>query len=388
MEIVTEENLSTPLLPSSSSRKEEFERKLGEVRYCLDFLERYRQDKPGALESFFPRPIEVKREEFLSHGFSYIPIYRACLAIEEQLNQIRTTINKLNGNLEFLKKIQSVKVPLEYLGGTRFTFGFLLEVPREKRSVLEEKLKEAGQAWLMETFPSLRGFWVFFVGHRDLEEKVKEILQALSLSPLTFPQAFEGTPEEAIRKLETRLGEVMRERELLLQKARRYLKFEKDLKVAHDYYSVLLEREEIQNAILETREATLVSGWVKEEIVPVVEESLRKLGREWVLYQRDPEGDEHPPIDLRNGSWSRNFEVLTRLYGLPNYTEIDPTPFLSLFFFLFFGMCLGDVIYGLVLAILGFLAPFYLPVSESTKRFFHMLGWGGIASVGVGLATG
>lgn len=388
MEIVTEEGPSPELLPSSSSRKEELERMLGEVRYCLDFLERYRQDKPGALESFFPRPVEVKKEDFLRHSFSYIPVYRACLAIEEQLNQIRAVINKLNTNLEFLKRIKKVEVPLEYIGGTRFTFSCLLEVPREKYAALEEKLKELGQEWLMETFPSLRGFWVFLVGHRDLEEKIKEVLQVLSLVPLVFPQAFEGTPEEAMHKVETRLHEVMTERELLYQKALRYLKFERDLKVTHDYYSVLLEREEVERAILQTRETILISGWAQEEVIPAIEESLRIIGREWVLYQRDPQEGEKPPIDLHNGSWTRNFEVLTRLYGLPNYTELDPTPFLSFFFFLFFGICLGDVIYGLVLALLGFFAPLFLPLSDSARRFFHMLGWGGIASIGVGMATG
>jgi|YNPBryunderm2012_1023409.scaffolds.fasta_scaffold01996_4 V/A-type H+-transporting ATPase subunit I len=388
MEVVTEKNPSLPLLPSSPSRKEELERKLGEIRYCLDFLERYRQEKPNALENFFPRPVEVKKEDFLHHHFSHVPIYRACSAIEEQLNQIRTTVNKLNGNLEFLRKIKSVQVPLECLGGTRFTFGFLLEVPREKLPLFEERLKAVGREWLMEMFPSSRGFWVFLLGHRDGEEKVKEIFQELSLSPLAFPQAFEGTPEEAMRKIEARLQEVMAQRDALLKKALAYLRFEKDLKVAHDYYGVLLEREAVESAILRTQEAYLISGWAKEEAVPMVEESLRKVGKEWVLYHRDPQDGEDPPIDLQNGVWAKNFEVLTRLYGLPNYTEIDPTPFLSLFFFLFFGMCLGDVIYGIVLALLGFIAPLYLPLSESARRFFHMLGWGGVASVGVGIATG
>ena len=357
VEVVAEENPFPDLLPSSSSREEELERMLGEVRYCLDFLERYRQNKPGALESFFPRPVEVKKEDFLHHNFSYAPVYRACLAIEEQLNQVRAVIHKLNSNLEFLKRMKEVQVPLEYIAGTRFTFSYLLEVPSEKHTVLLEKLKELGREWLLETFPSTRGFWVFLVGHRDLEEKIKEIFHALSLVPLVFPQAFEGTPKEAAHKLETRLHEVMAEKESLIQKTLRYLKFEKDLKVAHDYYSVLLEREEVERVILQTKDTSLISGWAKEEIIPVLEQSLQRIGREWVLYQREPQEGEKPPIDLHNGVWARNFEVLTRLYGLPNYTELDPTPFLSLFFFLFFGICLGDVIYGLVLALLGFLLP-------------------------------
>lgn len=387
MEITTDESIPE-FSSSSSGEKEELERKLSEIRYCLEFLERYRQDKPNALESFFPRLIEITKEEFLHHNFSYFPIYRACSAIEEQLNQIRTTINKLQANLEFLKRIKMVKVPLEYLSGTHTTFILLFEVPKDKKALLEKKLEELSREWFTEVFSSPRGFWVFFVGHRELEELVRGVLQELALSPLVMSQVFEGTPEEAIQQVEARLQKVWQEREVLLQKAMRYLKFERDLKVAYDYYNVLLEREVTESILPHTGEAYLIGGWAKEEIVPVIEESLHQVGKEWVLYSRDPREDERPPIDLRNGRWTKNFEVLTRLYGLPNYTEIDPTPFLSIFFFLFFGMCLGDTIYGLVLALFGFIAPFYLPLRDSGKRFFHMLGWGGVASIGVGMVTG
>ncbi len=389
VEVVTQENSSVALdVVRSGTSAEELERKIGEIRYCLEFLNRYRPEKPTFLESFFPQPIEVKKEEFLRQNFNYIPIYRACLSIEEQLNEIRATINRMNGNIEFLRRIQEVQLPLECLGETRFTFSVLLEVPREKYEPLEGKLRGIGKEWVAQTFSSPRGFFVVLLGHKDLEAEVRAILQELSLMPLALPQAFEGTPKEAREKLEARLQEASEERANLLCKALLYLRYEKDLKVVHDYYSTLLERERVESAILGTKEACLISGWAQEELVPLVEDSLQEVGREWMLYHRDPQENEHPPIDLRNGYWAKNFEVLTRLYGLPNYAEIDPTPFLSLFFFLFFGMCLGDVIYGIVLALLGFVAPMYLPVGESTKRFFHMLGWGGVASVVVGMATG
>lgn len=63
--------------------------------------------------------------------------------------------------------------------------------------------------------------------------------------------------------------------------------------------------------------------------------------------------EDNPPIELKNNSFSKQFEVLTRMYGVPVYNEFDPTVFLSIFFLLFFAMCLGDAGYGLALIVIG-----------------------------------
>ncbi|MEZ5316750.1 MAG: V-type ATPase 116kDa subunit family protein [Vicinamibacterales bacterium] len=63
--------------------------------------------------------------------------------------------------------------------------------------------------------------------------------------------------------------------------------------------------------------------------------------------------DEHAPVTLRNPPLFRPFEVLTRMLPLPRYGTIDPTPFVALFFPALFGLMLGDVGYGLMLAALA-----------------------------------
>lgn len=65
--------------------------------------------------------------------------------------------------------------------------------------------------------------------------------------------------------------------------------------------------------------------------------------------------EDNPPIRLRNNRFSKLFECLTGMYGMPVYGEWDPTPVLSVFFLLFFAMCMGDAGYGLVLIIYGIL---------------------------------
>ena len=65
--------------------------------------------------------------------------------------------------------------------------------------------------------------------------------------------------------------------------------------------------------------------------------------------------EDNPPIKLRNNWFVRQFELLTDMYGRPDYNEFDPTPYISVFFLLFFAMCMGDAGYGLLLVILGVL---------------------------------
>ena len=62
---------------------------------------------------------------------------------------------------------------------------------------------------------------------------------------------------------------------------------------------------------------------------------------------------ERVPIVLKNPAYFRPFELLTSLLPLPAYTSYDPTPFIGIFFPIFFGIILGDAGYGLVLVLLA-----------------------------------
>lgn len=64
--------------------------------------------------------------------------------------------------------------------------------------------------------------------------------------------------------------------------------------------------------------------------------------------------EDNPPIKLKNKAFARQFETFTRMYGLPVYNEFDPSIFLSIFFLLFFAMCMGDAGYGILLVLIGF----------------------------------
>jgi V/A-type H+-transporting ATPase subunit I len=67
------------------------------------------------------------------------------------------------------------------------------------------------------------------------------------------------------------------------------------------------------------------------------------------------------PVELSNPELFKPFEVLVRPFSLPRYGSLDPTPYVAVFLPMFFGLILGDVGYGLLLATLGVLLGSIFP---------------------------
>ena len=96
----------------------------------------------------------------------------------------------------------------------------------------------------------------------------------------------------------------------------------------------------------------VLEGWIPEEKEAPVEEWLSKQGAYYEI--RKPNKDDVVPVLFKNNAFTKMYEVLTKMYGMPNYTDFDPTPIVAPFFSLFFAFCMGDAGYGLVLILLGF----------------------------------
>ena len=101
--------------------------------------------------------------------------------------------------------------------------------------------------------------------------------------------------------------------------------------------------------------------------------------------EEEPAKEDNTPIELKNNFFSRLFEPITRLYSLPNYAEIDPTPFFAPFFMLFFGLCLGDGGYGLIILLAGIAVILKAP---KLKEWGWLGVFMGLTTMVVGILTG
>ena len=95
-----------------------------------------------------------------------------------------------------------------------------------------------------------------------------------------------------------------------------------------------------------------------------------------LLYVKEEAVEEdNPPIKLKNNWFTRQFESFTGMYGMPVYSEFDPTAIVAPFYLLFFAMCLGDAGYGIVLLLFG------LMLNKGWVKFAMFDGLGTIISI-------
>jgi V/A-type H+-transporting ATPase subunit I len=127
-----------------------------------------------------------------------------------------------------------------------------------------------------------------------------------------------------------------------------------------------------------------LEGWTTKDQVDNLENELDKQG--YFFQQLEIQDDDKIPIKLKNNRYSRLFEPITKMFSLPNYAELDPTPLLAPFFMLFFGLCFGDGGYGLLVLLIATLLK--KKVSPDMRPILSLAQYLGGTAIGVGILTG
>jgi V/A-type H+-transporting ATPase subunit I len=151
---------------------------------------------------------------------------------------------------------------------------------------------------------------------------------------------------------------------------------------------ILKYRKDIEKYFKQTKNVLILEGWILEKDIDLLKKRLLNKYQEIELSFSDPEENENIPIALNNNKIIKPFELITELYGIPQYKEFDPTPLLMPFFFIFFGMCLSDAGYGLIMMGLFYFASKKFKVEGRAKKFFNLLILGGFSSFIAGVLLG
>ena len=210
-----------------------------------------------------------------------------------------------------------------------------------------------------------------------------------------LPQGTEERPEaDIIQFPPLSAGEIRQKVELLKQEkadvsenltkvAAFSMEYLKDLRERICEDTDVLKVKDASQTLLEDKVIAL-EGWVPESIADDTEKWL--AGKEVAYELSKPDNEDNPPILLKNNKFARLFEFIGELYSLPNYREIDLTPFFAPFFVLFFGFCLGDAGYGLLILI-G-ITLYKLKAKPSVKPILSLAQWLGLSTVIMGIVGG
>ena len=169
---------------------------------------------------------------------------------------------------------------------------------------------------------------------------------ALPVDPVTAPEGSWKQSEDEIKELNARI----------INTKGALLKYKESIPVIESAYKKGLVDLDMYLAKASTESAADNMLNVLEGFAPVENDGLlcSSFDEMGVLYIKEGAKEEdNPPIRLKNNRFVKMFESLTGMYGMPDYGEYDPTPVVSIFFLLFFAMCLGDAGYGLVLILVG-----------------------------------
>ena len=149
------------------------------------------------------------------------------------------------------------------------------------------------------------------------------------------------------------------------------------------------EEADLSKAILNTaKEADeklmILEGWIPKD----KEKELFEFadGKGIYYFSTDAEKGDKIPILLKNNRFAKLFEPIGSLFSLPDYAELDLTPFFAPFFMMFFGFCLGDAGYGILFVVVGTLLKFKL--DKKVHPVLSLLQWLGLGTIIFGIITG
>jgi len=199
---------------------------------------------------------------------------------------------------------------------------------------------------------------VVIATEKELYPDVLATLQKMGLNVYQPPEDMQGLVwSEQKNRVADRLAEKKEKLELLLEQqqqfARRWLA---QYKKTRNWIDSHLSLVQVTAAVVQTRMCFFVYGWLPATDFKILEQELEKkfAGKVVVEEMELAEKDfSRVPTALQNPVYFEPFELFTRLLPMPPYASFDLTPFIGIFFPIFFGMMLGDIGYGLILLVLA-----------------------------------
>ncbi len=324
----------------------------------------------------------------------------------QKANNISKTCERIVQILDAVRKEKNLDLPQEKPATTsvRYIFNILkeFEVAEEKKEELQQKLSDIQkdmnqlQPWgefdpEMIGFIEKRGIKLRFFEATEkkfkqfnMDDFVYEIIHS-DKSKVRFlvfekehPFAADGAnevnlPMKSLQKLQQeskQLEQESNEIDKIFEKLTVYTDLLNEYKIDNNNIAAFAAADlnmvsEIENKVFS------LTGWFPARR----EKAVNDFFDSYLCYYRidTPEVNDNVPVLLRNNRFSRLFEPITKIYSLPSYRELDPTPFFAPFFLIYFGLCLGDLGYGIITFIIATIALFKGPKQYRNLYFIGLL---------------
>ena len=225
--------------------------------------------------------------------------------------------------------------------------------------------------------------WLIYFMPNNITDKVDSFFKVMKFERVWLPGEITGTPIEFINKVNKFIEQNNNSIERIQKQLEEYREsIGKNL--LNNYYQLkLLEKiNKIKKYMAhDNKGAFYFVGWIPEQNLKALIPKLEKDEIEYTIKNHD-EVATIPPTKLKNPKIVKPFESIVKMYGVPNYSELDPSIFVAITAFLMFGFMFGDVGQGFVILVIGLIL---MKMKKSMGSIFLA---GGISAILFGIVYG
>ncbi|NLN50067.1 MAG: hypothetical protein GX149_00365 [Acholeplasmataceae bacterium] len=371
-------------IEKEDSQKEDItvdEQLLVRVRKAIKHLENIQQKR-----KFFDYKTATY-EDFDDRSQKYLKLLESVEAAEEIVNNLATQLKEVEAEIKLFVPFEANILNLKAMQETKYTnfyHGFIYEKALEDLKAFFEK-----HQILYQTFQEdKKGVALSFALLKETEQTYYQEIRRLDFKEVEFPN-FDGTVNDYLLNLYHEQTTIIQKLNEAVNHIEGYIKDLDQLYIYADQLASDIKRKQTPLKNVSKRLNIInLTGWVREDHTEKLQVILKDSKLDYEIEIYDPDEHEIPPTALKNNKFVKNFEIITEQYSVPNHKELDPNPALSFWYWMIFGMMMGDIGYGLIM-LLGF--GLFLKLKKpkgGTKKLIGVFYYSGYTTVLFGILYG
>ena len=373
--------------------------RLADIRYLSRTLTPHYVDPIPALDRMLGERPEVTMTELeeLAANTDLKAVCDKTRAVEHETGDNRLKLSDARNTALVLSSLDFFPYPLSVITeGTKTLTGAIGTIKPGNVSGFKaalgdfSKYKDDSELIIAPYDEKTTDIYAALIYSRSIEDEIREVCAKNGFTPVEVPAALMGTVEEEKERITGAIS-ALEAKETELDERLKALAEENvpTVQKLSDYYNSLSARYNGTAMSDETDSVMLTRFWLPAKSADEIRAKIEAISTDVELMLSDPEPDEEPPSLLTNGNTVRPFNILTELYSSPKYRGIDPTPLLAPFFWIFFGMCLGDAGYGIVVfGLIMFVFKKYKKIAPGVKDFITLFLFCSVSTFIYGVISG
>lgn len=360
---------------------------LSRVEFVIDVLSGFQEKKSGLRQAVLGDKIEVDERDVRSiiSSFDWEELEKEVGKCVERKDDILREKEEKQDFLLFLKDWEGVSY-----SGNKGRFGSVLffEIPEKGN---DEFLKQCRDEKIYVEQVSANGSFVRYAGFviHGFLEGFKKMLSSLDGKVVDAFQ--DESPADVSARLTKDLEGLQESYNACVLKLKKLSVHLDGVKL---WYDSLLQDSVCDKAVADSkavgRYIRFVDVWVSCSKVSLLQYDLsREFETVFVEPIEKKDSSQESPVLLSASASLEPIQEVTKMYGAPSEKELDPTPYYAIFFIVFFGFCLTDAGYGLLLMLFtGSVLLLNLPFAREVKNVITMFFYGGVSTFILGVLFG